>query len=83
MNNNVLAELKTQLTEVVGILSLVEYSHPNDDPSDDAYWIKMANAQLVGLVQGLGVIIDHPPTEEGFNWTPADGVQWDHNEEPL
>ena len=64
MNNNVLAELKTQLTEVVGILSLVEYSHPNDDPSDDAYWVKMANAQLVGLVQGLGVIIDHPPTEE-------------------
>ena len=63
MNNNVLAELKTQLTEVVGILSLVEYSHP-DDESDDAYWIKMANAQLVGLVQGLGVIIDHPPTEE-------------------
>jgi len=63
MNNTVLAELKTQLTEVVGMLSLIE-SMPEDEPDDDTYWIQQASARLIGLVQGLGIIIDHPPTEE-------------------
>ena len=61
---NVLHETKKQLREIVGMLALVEFNIPNDDKSDGSYWIKQANARLVGLVQGLENIVDHAPIEE-------------------
>ena len=65
MNKQILEELELQITEVIGMLSLATYSFEDGVTSDEIYWIKQANARLVGLRQGLAIVIENaPPTNE-------------------
>ena len=64
INPLILIEIRKQLHEIIGQLALVESNIPDDEDTDDSFWIERATAQLVGLVQGLNIIIDHPLEEE-------------------
>ena len=59
MNTKVLKELEQQITEVIGMVALATYGLEDGNTSDEAFWINNAKARLIGLRQGLGIIINN------------------------
>jgi hypothetical protein len=63
MNTEILTALKSQLNQISGMLTLAKFNIEENDLTDHAYWIKQSHAQLVGLIQGLNIIIETVPED--------------------
>ena len=73
MNPEILGTLKQELTQIVGMLALIEIGIRTGDPVDDndMYWLQESKAGLVGLIKGLEIILDNQPITEEIHHNEA------------
>jgi len=67
MNKLVLEEIEHQLTIISGQLSLVE--------AGDNMFLKMAQAELIGVIHGIRNIVDHMPPSKPFPKPTTDELE--------